>query len=330
MFVDKTVNHFIAGRGGNGCISFRREKFIPRGGPDGGDGGDGGSIILKSSGKIKSLIDLKYRHFIRAHNGKNGSGANRRGRNGADLVLEIPAGTVLKSHPDNEMLFDFTRPDQTLVLAKGGRGGRGNVHFKTSTNQAPRKATPGEEGESLKVVFELKLIAFAGLLGFPNAGKSTLISRLTRARPKIADYPFTTLYPNLGVCYQGYHSCVLADIPGIVPNAHLGEGMGIDFLRHVERTRLLIIVIDGGPGNPRTPLETYTALQRELALYQAALIRKPFFVVLNKTDLPPEGTERKVLVRFCRDRKIPLIEVSALLGTNLEGLKKKIFEYVNE
>jgi GTP-binding protein len=330
MFVDKTVNQFIAGRGGNGCVSFRREKFIPKGGPDGGDGGDGGSIILKSSGKIKSLIDLKYKHLIRAQNGRNGSGANRRGKNGADLILEIPAGTVLKSHPEDQLLYDFTRPGQVLVLAKGGRGGRGNTHFKSSTNQAPRRATPGEKGESLKVSFELKLIAFAGLVGFPNAGKSTLISRLTRARPKVADYPFTTLYPNLGVCYQGYHSCVLADIPGIVPNAHQGEGMGIDFLRHIERTRLLIIVIDGGPGNQRSPLETYNALQRELALYKADLTQKPFFVVLNKTDLPPEGAKREELIRFCRDHQIPLIEVSALRGTRLDYLKTKIFEYVSE
>jgi len=331
MFVDKTINQFIAGRGGNGCVSFRREKYVPKGGPDGGDGGDGGSVILKSAAQVKSLIDLKYRPVIRAENGKPGSGANRHGKTGLDTIIEIPAGTVIKSFPDEILLYDFSRPGQMLTIARGGRGGKGNTHFKSSTRQVPRQATPGTDGESIKVICELKLIAFAGLLGFPNAGKSTLISRLTKARPKIADYPFTTLYPHLGVLYQGHQSCVIADIPGIIPNAHRGEGMGIEFLRHVERTQLLLYLLDVSIGSPYPPLEAFKILRNELSLYQKQLDQKPFFVVLNKMDLEDKERHSSAdLSRYCTRHGIQLLRISALRGLHLDRLKQKIFENLDE
>jgi GTP-binding protein len=326
MFVDRVIVSFRAGDGGDGSRSFRREKFIPRGGPDGGDGGKGGDIVLLSSPICQSLTDFKYqRQFVA---GDGGDGARRKctGRDGDDVVLKVPAGTVVKTFPDEKLVFDFDRLDRRFVIARGGKGGRGNVHFKSSVNQAPRRAEKGEKGESIQVVLELKLIAGAGLVGLPNAGKSTLISRISNARPKIADYPFTTLFPNLGVVdYQG-RSMVVADIPGILEGAHRGQGMGLEFLRHIERTRVLLFVIDASPYAPLPPLRAFQVLRGELERYQPQLLRKKVVVAANKADLL--GADRSgvdALRNFCRRRTIPFVEISALKATNLDPMKKALF-----
>jgi GTP-binding protein len=326
MFIDRAIVSFQAGNGGNGCQSFRREKFIPRGGPDGGDGGRGGSIILKSSPMCQSLGDFKYKKLIKAEGGGPGRSKKRAGRNGADVVLQVPAGTVLKTVPDEKLIFDFDRVGLRFVLARGGQGGRGNVHFKSSVNQAPRRSESGEPGERIQVVLELKLIAFAGLVGLPNAGKSTLISRISSARPKIAAYPFTTLTPNLGVVELGPRRLVVADIPGILEGAHRGEGMGLEFLRHVERTRVLIFVIDVSPFSPLPPLENYRVLEKELALYHPLLLKKKIMVLANKIDaVAGDRAALDGLHDFCRERKIPYVEISALQGTHLAQMKKVLF-----
>lgn len=331
MFVDRAVVAFIAGRGGDGCIGFRREKFVPMGGPNGGDGGDGGSIILKSSAAIHSLIEFKGRRIVKAEKGQHGSGSNKMGRRGKQKILMVPLGTVVKTFPDEELLFDFSDEEKEFVIARGGKGGLGNVHFKSSVNQAPRKATPGKAGETIKVVLELKLIAFAGLVGFPNAGKSTLISKITQAKPKIANYPFTTLIPNLGVMYQNFESLVIADIPGLIEGAHRGQGMGIEFLRHIERTRLLVFLIDISPQSQSTPLETLKVLQQELRAYQSHLLRKAAIVVANKIDMVKEpGPDLEQIKEYCAKKKLPFMQISALKGTNLAELKRKIFACYNE
>jgi GTPase len=274
MFIDRAIVSFSAGNGGDGCRSFRREKFIPRGGPDGGDGGKGGDIILISSGVCQSLTDFKYRRQFQAENGGPGRSKKRSGKYGEDIVLQVPAGTVVKTFPDEKLIFDFNRVGLEFVLARGGKGGRGNIHFKSSVNQAPRRIETGEKGEVIKVVLELKLIAFAGLVGLPNAGKSTLISKISAARPKIADYPFTTLTPNLGVVYHKNMSLIVADIPGILEGAHRGEGMGLEFLRHIERTRVLLFIIDVSPFASLPPLKNFQILENELAEYHPQLLKK--------------------------------------------------------
>jgi len=328
MFVDRAIVSFQAGNGGNGCLSFRREKFIPRGGPDGGDGGKGGDIVLVSSPVCQSLTDFKYKRQFEAKDGGPGRSKKCTGKNGADIVLQVPAGTVVKTYPDERLIFDFDRVGRTFVLARGGKGGRGNVHFKSSVNQAPRRVEKGEAGESIQVVLELKLIAYAGLVGLPNAGKSTLISKISAARPKIADYPFTTLTPNLGVADFKGRSMVVADIPGILEGAHRGEGMGLEFLRHIERTRVLLYVIDVSPFSPLPPVKNFQVLENELAQYHPHLLKKKIVVVANKIDLA--GADRAGidgLRKYCRQRKIPYVEISALKGTNLEKMKKALFSF---
>lgn len=330
MFVDKTTHQFRAGKGGSGCISFRRERYIPKGGPDGGSGGRGGSIVLVSDGGSKSLAALKYRYLIKAPAGGHGQGALKHGKNGKDIRLSVPVGTVVKRSETGEVLFDFTRKDQELVIARGGKGGRGNATFKSSVNRTPRQYTGGEPGEVIHVTLELKLIAFAGLIGFPNAGKSTLIARTTGARPRIADYPFTTIQPNLGVIYLGYRSCVIADIPGIIQNAHQGEGMGLDFLRHVERTKVLIYLIDISVQRTHPPLQTFEILQNEVISHKKSLANHPFFIVLNKTDLSsPDKAENRQMARYCLDHGIPLLKISALKGTHLDTFKERVFQYLD-
>ena len=328
MFIDRAIISFVAGNGGDGCLSFRREKFIPRGGPDGGDGGKGGDIILVSSPVCQSLTDFKYKRQFQAENGDQGRSKKQTGKNGADIILQVPAGTVVKTFPDEKLIFDFERIGQEFILAKGGKGGRGNIHFKSSVNQAPRQFKKGEKGESIKVVLELKLIAFAGMVGLPNAGKSTLISKISAARPKIADYPFTTLTPNLGVVDGKGRSLIVADIPGILEGAHQGEGMGLEFLRHIERTRVLLFVIDVSPYSSLSPMKNYEILENELRMYQARLLKKKLVVVANKIDLvEADRTQIDTLRNFCRKRKIPYVEISALRGINLEKLKKTIFAF---
>lgn len=332
MFVDRAIVSFIAGRGGNGCVSFRREKFIQRGGPNGGDGGDGSDIILVSKKGNNSLIYFKYRNIIRSKHGENGKGRNKNGKKGKEEILFVPVGTVVKTFPDEKLMFDFSDDNIRLVITKGGQGGWGNTHFKSSVNQSPRIAIKGKPGEEIKVILELKLIAFAGLVGFPNAGKSTLISKISEAKPKIADYPFTTLSPNLGVVYRGYESLVVADIPGIIKGAHNGDGMGIDFLKHIERNRVLIFLIDISDCTKNTPVETFKILQNELKLYKTDFLNKKYFVVGNKNDLVTEMHRKEVdkLREYCNKRDIVYVEISALKNDNLSVFKNKLFEFYNE
>ena len=335
-FIDTAIVTFISGKGGDGCVSFRREKFIPKGGPDGGDGGDGGNIILTSNKNTRSLIDFKYKTIIKAGKGANGSGAEKTGKKGKDEVLAVPAGTVVKTFPEEELIFDFSKEDMSLTLLKGGKGGQGNTRFKSSTNQTPRFAQKGKPGESVKVILELKLIAFAGLVGLPNAGKSTLISKISGAKPKIADYPFTTLTPHLGVVYHNHDNLVVADIPGIIAGAHKGEGMGLDFLKHIERNKVLVFLLDVSPYAELNPLKTLHTLQNELKSYNPGLLRKKRLVAANKIDLLEESPEEngkknlEQLKEYCSGEQIPCIEISALKEINLLGLKSKLFEFYHE
>ena len=336
MFVDSAVVTFIAGKGGNGCVSFRREKFIPKGGPNGGDGGDGADIILTSNKNCHSLMDFKFENIIRAQKGANGRGTNKTGKKGTDKVLNVPPGTVVKTYPDERLIFDFTREGMNFTILNGGKGGLGNAHFKSSVNQAPRFAQKGKPGESIKVILELKLIAFAGLVGFPNAGKSTLISKISGAKPKIADYPFTTLTPHLGVVYRDYESLVVADIPGIIAGAHKGDGMGLNFLKHIERNKVLIFLLDVSPYSTLTPLKTYHVLEEELKSYSVGLLRKKRFVVANKIDLLDQDPEKKnrknlePLQDHCHKENLPYLEISAVKEINLNKFKSKLFELYHE
>ncbi|HYM81044.1 MAG TPA: GTPase ObgE [Candidatus Limnocylindria bacterium] len=286
MLVDLARIHVIAGPGGPGCISFRREKYVPKGGPDGGDGGHGGRVTLMVEPQVRTLLDCREQPRYRAGRGGAGSGNNRTGKDGEDLVIRIPPGTVVKDAESGETLADLVAPGQTWLAARGGRGGRGNARFATATHQAPRRADPGEPGEERRLVLELKLIADVGLVGLPNAGKSTLLSRITRARPRVAAYPFTTLEPNLGIVeLDAERRLVVADQPGLVADAHLGKGLGLEFLRHVERTRVLVMMLDVSSEAPAAELRV---LERELEQFRPELLDKPRLVVLTKADLLPE------------------------------------------
>jgi GTP-binding protein len=287
MLVDLARIHVISGKGGDGCISFRREKYVPKGGPDGGDGGHGGDVVLEVDPHVRTLLDCKEAPRYRARSGRAGQGSNKTGGDGEDLVIRVPRGTVVKRAESGETLADLTRPGEQYRAAKGGRGGRGNARFATATHQAPRRADPGEQGEEFVLVLELKLIADVGLVGLPNAGKSTLLSRVTRARPKIADYPFTTLEPNLGlVALDESRSFAIADLPGLIEGASAGKGLGHQFLRHVERTRVLAFVVDAAMEDPAAALAT---LRGEIEQYSPTLAEKPAVLVLSKADLlPPE------------------------------------------
>src|SRR3954471_5042373 len=285
MFVDEVDVHVTAGNGGRGCLAFRREKYVPRGGPSGGDGGPGGSVYVVASPHVNTLINYRFHPEFDAERGDHGQGSNRTGHNGADLELAVPIGTLVYEKVDNgespyRLLADLAVEGERVLVAKGGRGGLGNARFASSTNRAPRKVQPGEEGEEKFLRLELKLLADVGLVGFPNAGKSTLIARISAARPKIADYPFTTLTPNLGVVgLSDERSFVVADIPGLIEGAHAGAGLGDRFLRHLDRTRLLVHLLDASAGEPgRTPLSDYEAMNRELALYDPALAARPQLV----------------------------------------------------
>ena len=289
-FIDEAIITVESGDGGRGCVGFRREKFIPRGGPDGGDGGKGGDVILKSTSGRRTLFPFRYKRIFEAPRGTNGQGRQRSGRNGDDLIIEVPPGTLVKDADSELVLYDFTEPEQTFIAAHGGRGGKGNLHFKSSTHRSPRLAQPGEPGQTLSLKLELKLLADVGLIGLPNAGKSTLISVISAARPKIADYPFTTLVPNLGVVKASWgEPFVVADIPGLIEGAHEGAGLGIQFLRHVERTHILVHLVDAALIDPQNPLAAYDTINNELQRYSAKLAQKPQLLVLTKMDL--SGTE---------------------------------------
>src|SRR6516164_6981857 len=283
MFVDEAKIRVKAGNGGNGCVAFRREKYVPRGGPSGGDGGKGGDIIMESSERHNTLVHFRFNPEYKAERGRHGEGAKKTGRDGADIVLKVPVGTIVYDQNTGQLVQDFARADDRIVIARGGRGGRGNAQFKTSTHQAPREHEDGRPGEERTLRLELKLLADVGLVGFPNVGKSTLISRISAARPKIADYPFTTLEPNLGVVsLEDRRSFVVADIPGLIEGAHLGHGLGTQFLRHIERTRVLAHLVDVSSG--RDPVQDFEIVLNELRSFSDDLANKPMVVVAAKID----------------------------------------------
>ncbi len=327
MFVDEAKIQVAAGGGGNGCVAFRREKFVPRGGPSGGDGGDGGSIYLESSVHLNTLLKFRYKKEFRAGRGGHGEGSNRHGKNGADMVISVPIGTQVMDQESGENLFDFDAPGLKFLAVQGGRGGRGNARFATSTNQAPRKAEPGKPGEEAILKLELKLLADVGLVGFPNVGKSTLVSRLSAARPHIADYPFTTLEPSLGVVgVDEESSFVMADIPGLIEGAHQGRGLGDRFLKHVERTRLLLHMIDVAEYSGRDPVEDFSVIQRELESFSPIIAKKPMLVVASRVDAVGDGFRLFALREFCREQGAPLYEISSVTGEGLEDLKRAAWD----
>ncbi|MBD3349427.1 MAG: GTPase ObgE [Candidatus Eisenbacteria bacterium] len=320
MLIDSATVEVRGGRGGNGCLSFRREKFVPRGGPNGGDGGDGGSVVLRAAEGRSTLLDFRYRRHYRAGNAQHGGGSNKRGRNGDDVVLEVPVGTLVRDHETGEVLADLDEPGTGVVVARGGRGGRGNARFATSTDRAPRRTEEGEPGEQRTVDLELKLIADAGLVGAPNAGKSTLLSRVSAARPRIADFPFTTLSPVLGlVRVSPGESFVMADLPGLIEGAHEGRGLGLRFLKHTERTSALVILLDVTD----EPEETYRTLMAELESYGEGLSDKPRIVALNKIDLVQDGAAPEPA--FGGEKVIP---VSAVRGDGLDELMGQVYRMI--
>ena len=322
MFIDSAKIHVKAGDGGNGVVSFRREKYVPKGGPDGGDGGNGGSVYIVSDRNLTTLLDFRYAPHYKAERGAHGQGSRKTGLSGNDVVIKVPCGTLIKDAETGEVLGDLTEHGAKLLVAKGGKGGRGNQHFATPTNRAPRYAEPGEPGEERTLELELKLLADVGLVGFPNAGKSTLISVLSAAKPKIADYPFTTLEPNLGIVrYQDYKSFVMADIPGIIEGASEGKGLGLKFLKHIERTKVLAILL---PANSPDLKREYNILMNELKKFSPVLAEKPKVVVISKMDIAPEGF---LLPKF---RGVKVVSISSVAQQGLEALKTLLWEKINQ
>lgn len=327
MFTDRVKLELCAGRGGNGVVAWRREKYIPKGGPYGGDGGNGGSIILEADPQVYSLEAYRNHRILKAQNGGQGSSNNRKGRNGSDLTIKVPCGTLVKDKTTGEVLYDITEPKTTIKICQGGVGGKGNSRFKTPTNRAPNFCTPGKEGQTIEVELELKLIADVGLVGFPNAGKSTLLTQATNVSVKIAPYPFTTLRPNLGYCFRNEGSRILiADIPGIIAGAHQNRGLGLEFLRHIERTEILLFVLDASGFEGRDPVEDFSVLRKEITLYNPSLLEKHFAILLNKVDV--EGSD--ICVSLFREMhpSSEVFEISALTGHGLEAvlgfLKRKL------
>ncbi len=324
MFIDEATIKVKAGNGGNGCIAFRREKFVPRGGPSGGDGGRGGDVIMESSERHNTLVHFRFNPEYKAERGRHGEGSNCTGREGADVMLKVPVGTIVYDDVTGEVIHDFSGPDERVIVARGGLGGRGNAQFKTSTNQAPRNAEPGREGEERVLRLELKLLADVALVGYPNVGKSTLISRISAARPKIADYPFTTLEPNLGVVAVGelndQISFVVADIPGLIEGASEGAGLGTQFLRHIERTQMLVHLVDVSDASGRPdPIEDFNVIMNELESFGAGLEQKPMILVASKVDVAnPEKLTK--LSKFSRKKRLPFYEISAVTGTGIKEL----------
>lgn len=317
MFVDQTVIHVRSGSGGAGCVSFRREKYVPKGGPDGGNGGNGGDVVLRADPQLHTLLDQRYNKTYKAESGKAGSSSRKSGRSAADVIVRVPCGTIVKDAETEEVLADLVQAGEEFRAVTGGRGGRGNAEFATATHQTPRKCEPGESGTERDLLLELKLIADIGLVGFPNAGKSTLISVISAARPKIADYPFTTLEPNLGIVrYHEYDSFSVADIPGLIEGAHLGKGLGTQFLRHIERTTALTVLIDSLSEDYERDL---SVLRSELASYSGELASKPFLVAMSKMDTADDETLQRI-DRFQRILQRPLICFSSISGTGVPAL----------
>jgi GTP-binding protein len=324
MFVDRAKIFVKAGDGGNGCLAFRREKFVPRGGPSGGNGGKGGDVLVESTLHLNTLLPFKYKRHFQASRGGHGSGNNRQGKSGENVVIEVPVGTQVIDEESAVLLFDFTEPGQSLLVAKGGSGGRGNAAFTSSTNQAPQRWEEGGLGEEVTLLLELKILADAGLLGYPNAGKSTLISVLSSARPKIADYPFTTLSPNLGVVtLDDYEVLVMADIPGLIEGAHSGSGLGDHFLRHVERCRFLVHLVDVSGMGPDDPVQAIASVNQELELYDPSLLSKPQLIVASKMDAV-EKDRLEQLECHCFEKGLTLHKISAVTGEGIEELKRAL------
>ncbi len=325
MFIDEVIITAKAGDGGNGCLAFRREKFVPRGGPSGGDGGCGGDVILVSTEHQNTLLHFRYNPEHTAERGRHGEGSNRTGRDGSPIELPVPVGTVVYNTETGDRLFDFTAPGQRFTVAHGGRGGRGNARFATATHQAPTEHEEGRPGEFFKLRLELKLLADVGLVGFPNVGKSTLISRLSAAKPKIADYPFTTLEPSLGVVDAGGRTFVLADIPGLIEGAHEGHGLGTQFLRHIERTRLLVHLVDVSDFSGRDPSHDFDVILDELASFgEGRLAEKPMIVAANKIDACQDTTRIDAVRAKAQERGLPFYAISAAVGTGLDELRYAI------
>jgi GTP-binding protein len=334
MFIDEATIRVKAGDGGNGCLAFRREKFVPRGGPSGGDGGKGGDVIMESSERHNTLVHFRFNPEYKAQRGRHGEGSNKTGRDGENVVLKVPVGTLVYDAETGEKVHDFSHPDERIVVAHGGRGGRGNAQFATSTHQAPREHEQGRPGEERTLRLELKLLADVGLVGYPNVGKSTLISRISAARPKIADYPFTTLQPNLGVVVVGHapddHSFVVADIPGLIEGAHAGAGLGTQFLRHIERTRLLVHLVDVSDASGRPdPVKDTDVIMGELESFGTKLEQKPMIMVASKIDIANKDKLAK-LKRYCKRQKLELFPISAVTGKGIDSLKYAMAEKVEE
>lgn len=322
-FIDEVIITVQSGKGGGGCVSFRREKFIERGGPDGGDGGDGGDVIIKATERRRTLYQYRHKKNISAQNGAYGEGSQRHGKDGDDIILEVPPGTVITDVETGEVCADLQHSDDTFIAAKGGRGGKGNKFFATSRNQVPRHAQPGEPGQTFELKLELKLLADVGLIGFPNAGKSTLISVISSARPKIGNYPFTTITPNLGMVQPSWgEPFAVADIPGLIEGAHAGVGLGTKFLRHIERTRVLVHLIDASEIDPEDPLANYNTINKELALYSEKLAEKEQILVINKVDITETSDAVENFINALPDREILLISAATTQG--VEDLKAKL------
>ncbi len=331
MFVDEVSITVKAGRGGDGICSFRREMFVPRGGPDGGDGGNGGNVIFTASHRLTTLLDLRYQKHYEAEDGVKGSGSNCTGRRGKDVVVALPVGTVIYDDRTGEVLGDLTADGDSVTIAHGGKGGRGNSHFATSTNRVPTHFEHGTAGEERELRLELKLLADVGLVGFPNAGKSTLIAAISAARPKIADYPFTTLIPNLGVVqWASDRSFVVADIPGLIEGAHEGKGLGVQFLRHIERTSFLLHLIDVSEWSEGDPVAGFEILRHELASYDETLAKRPFAVVPTKIDAAGDGAKLQALQAFCKKRRYPCLPISAATREGLTELLHVVGQRVDQ
>jgi len=329
MFIDRVTIDLIAGKGGNGVVAWRREKYIPKGGPCGGNGGKGGSVILEADAQVYSLDGFRNRRILKAENGAAGGSNNRQGRSGVDLILKVPCGTLVKDAATGEVLYDLTEDKQRWIICKGGRGGRGNDSFKSPTNRAPNKCTEGSEGESIQVELELKLIADVGLVGFPNAGKSTLISALADVKVKIAPYPFTTLHPNIGfIQNEDYSRIFIADIPGIIEGAHNNRGLGFEFLRHIERTKLLIFILDASGIDGRNPTDDFKVLRKELKKYNPELLERPYIIALNKIDADEAAANIKHFYKTLPKEKQKTFEISALQEEGLPMLLESIKDLI--